>query len=267
MKTFTGTTPRTTNSPDNVFAKYVDGSRISLEGEGTKEFPTKGLQALGGAGNGLLALSRAISTSTGKLPSMIKITLSGERTGTAYTYNSSQINDTDGNFNVLLAYFIKPLVDPRKVNPTYPYKDIVLGQPNRQGTITVNINSLLGKFLPVASGKKVMEVASEYGLDMDAKTFEQQILESADISNLDAKWNQIQSAIVYKYKENLDKFLTVKFPNTKDQKLNSFRPKTSSSSATEELSEVSRNYSPGGLIPTTTPSEKQKQQTFKSGQG
>jgi hypothetical protein len=267
MRTFTGTTPRSTNSPDNVFAKYTDGSEISIEGKGTKEFPTKGLKAIGGAGNGLLALSRAISTSAGKLPSMIKITLSGERTGVAYTYNSSQINNTNAVFNALLAYFIKPLVNPQKVNPTYPFKDIVLGQPNRNGTIEDNINSLLGKFLPKTEGKRLSEVAAEYGLNMDANNFKQQILASSDLSNADAKWNEIQSSIVAKYRENLDKFLTAKFPDTKDQKLSAFNPKTSSESATRELKAVSRDFGPGISVPNTTPREKQTQQTFKSGEG
>ena len=267
LKTFTGTDPRTTTSPDNLFAKYKDGTEISLEGEGTKEFPTKGLTYIGGAGNGLLALSRAIKSGAGKLPSMIKITLSGERTGVAYTYNSSQINNTESKFNTLLAYFIKPLVNPQKVSPTYPLKDIVLGQPNRNGTIEANINSLLGKFLPKTEGKTNMDVAAEYELDMDANNFKQQILASSDLSNADAKWNEIQSSIVAKYRENLDKFLTVKFPDTKNQKLSAFNPKTSSKSATEELKSVSRDFLPGASVPNTTPSEKQTQQTFNSGQG
>jgi hypothetical protein len=266
MGEFKNVDARTTNELDNIVAQYNDGSFVKLVGSGSQSFPIKNLVRLGGAGNGLLALSRAIRSGSGVLPSVIKITMgSSERVGESYTYNSSQINQTNANFNALLAYFIKPLVNPQKVSPTYPFREIVLGQPNNNGTITGNINALLGKFLPKTQGKSTMEVATEYGLDMDAKTFEQQILASADISNADSKWNQIQSAIVAKYKENLDKFLTVKFPDTKVQKLSAFSPKTSSNSATQEIKKVNGDYGPGTAIPKINPQERKTQQNFELG--
>ena len=77
LGTFTMTNPRTTKSPDNVVAVYNDGSEVRLEGSGTKEFLTKGLKYIGGAGNGLLALARALVSGTGKFPGKIKITLAG----------------------------------------------------------------------------------------------------------------------------------------------------------------------------------------------
>ena len=257
---------RTTKELDNVVAQYKDGSFVKLVGSGSQSFPTKNLVRLGGAGNGLLSLSRAIRSGTGVLPSVIKIEMGAStRVGESYNYDSGKINQTNSTFNVLLAYFIKPLVDPQKVSLTYPERNIVLGQPNNFGTITNNINGLLSKFLPKIQGKKVMEVAAEYGLDMDAKTFESQILTSADMSNVDTKWNQIQSEIVAKYKENLDKFLTVKFPDTKVQKLGTFRPETSSNSATQEIKKTSANYGPGMAVPRINPQERKTQQNFELG--
>ena len=255
-----------TNELDNIVAQYKDGSFVKLVGSGSQSFPTKNLVRLGGAGNGLLSLSRAIRSGTGVLPSVIKIEMGAStRVGESYNYDSGKINQTNSTFNVLLAYFIKPLVDPQKVSLTYPERNIVLGQPNNFGTITNNINGLLSKFLPKIQGKKVMEVAAEYGLDMDAKTFESQILTSADMSNVDTKWNQIQSEIVAKYKENLDKFLTVKFPDTKVQKLGTFRPETSSNSATQEIKKTSANYGPGMAVPRINPQERKTQQNFELG--
>ena len=257
---------RTTKELDNVVAQYKDGSFVILVGSGSQTFLKDNLVRIGGAGNGLLALWRALQKGPGYTPNVIKLTLAApERVGESYSYNSSQINKTNGRFNVLLAYFIKPLVDPQKVSSTYPERNIVLGQPNNSGTITDNIDGLLGKFLPKIQGKTVMEVAAEYGLDMDAKTFEQQILASADMSNVDAKWNQIQSAIVTKYKENLDKFLTDKFPDTKVQKLGAFRPETSSNEATQQIKKVSSNYGPGTDVPKINPQEKKTQTKFEVG--
>ena len=266
MNEFKNVESRTTNELDNIVAQYKDGSFVKLVGSGSQSFPTKNLVRLGGAGNGLLSLSRAIRSGTGVLPSVIKIEMGAStRVGESYNYDSGKINQTNSTFNVLLAYFIKPLVDPQKVSLTYPERNIVLGQPNNFGTITNNINGLLSKFLPKIQGKKVMEVAAEYGLDMDAKTFESQILTSADMSNVDTKWNQIQSEIVAKYKENLDKFLTVKFPDTKVQKLGTFRPETSSNSATQEIKKTSANYGPGMAVPRINPQERKTQQNFELG--
>ena len=170
---------------------------------------------------------------------------------------TKNIDKEDKNYNSQV-YEITLFQNSTEIN-------IVLGQPNNFGTITNNINGLLSKFLPKIQGKKVMEVAAEYGLDMDAKTFEQQILASADMSNVDAKWNQIQSAIVTKYKENLDKFLTDKFPDTKVQKLGAFRPETSSNEATQQIKKVSSNYGPGTDVPKINPQEKKTQTKFEVG--
>jgi hypothetical protein len=266
MGEFKNVDARTTKELDNIVAQYKDGSFIKLVGSGSQLFPIKNMVRLGGAGNGLLALSRAIRSGSGVLPSVIKITMgSSERVGESYNYDSGKINQTNSTFNVLLAYFIKPLVDPQKVSPTYPLKEIVLGQPNKNGTITGNINGLLSKFLPKIEGKKVMEVATEYGLDMTPEVFEQQILASGDMSNVDTKWNQIQRDIVTKYKENLDKFLTAKFPDTKVQKLGAFRPETSSNGATQEIKKVNANYGPGMAVPKINPQERKTQQNFKLG--
>jgi hypothetical protein len=83
-------------------------------------------------------------------------------------------------------------------------------------SITNSINALFGKFLPRKEGQKTMDVAKEYGLDMTPEVFEQQITSSTDLANLDTKWVQIQNGIIAKYKENLEKFLSQKFPENKD---------------------------------------------------
>jgi membrane-associated HD superfamily phosphohydrolase len=266
MSSFAGKSSRTTKSPDNVVALYNDDSQIKLEGEGTQEFLTKNLKYIGGAGNGLLALSRAIK-SKNVLPSVIKITLSGERTATSYTYDSAKINDTTSTFNTLLPYFIKPLVNKTKVSSTYPFRDIMLDLPLTHPSIENLINSLFDKFLPIPQGKKIMDVAAEYGLDMDVDNFKTQILASSDLSNANTKWNQIQDAIINKYKENLTKFLKSKFPTDWNQKITSFNPSKSTSSAEQEIKKASGQYLPGFALPKSSATEKQTQQTFKSGQG
>jgi hypothetical protein len=268
LGTFTMTNPRTTKSPDNVFAVYNDGSEVRLEGSGTKEFLTKGLKYIGGAGNGLLALQRALYSGTGYLPGKIKITLAGGMKGSSYSYNSTNVNNTQSLFNNLVAHFIKPLVDPSKVSSSYINRDIVLGLPNAQ-TITNTINALFGKFLPKKEGQRTMDVAKEYGLDMTPEVFEQQITStsSSDLPNLDNKWNKIQSDIIAKYKENLDKFLTQKFPENKDAYLSKFNPIGPQDSPSQELKDISNTTLPGYSVPQQKPAEKQQNKQFKIGQG
>jgi hypothetical protein len=263
LGTFSMTSPRTTKSADNVVAKYDDGSEIKLEGSGTKEFLTKGLKFIGGAGNGLLALQRALFSGTGKLPSKIKITLSGGMEGSSYKYDSAKVNETTSSFNQLLAHFIKPLVDPTKVSATYPFKDIVTGNAKSYETIPNILDRLLATFVP----KPFVENKEKYGLDMTPDNFVQLINASAELSELDTKWNEIQTKIVAKYKENLDKFLTVKFPQNKDAYLSKFNPKTSSDTAKNELNDISSTYGPGYSTPRKSPTETQKSQQFKIGQG
>ena len=84
-------------------------------------------------------------------------------------------------------------------------------------SIQNSINALLGKFLPIAQGQKTMDVAKEYGLDMTPDVFANLINTSASTAgeNIDTKWTEIQNQIIAKYKENLDKFLTQKFPENK----------------------------------------------------
>jgi len=263
LGTFSMTSPRTTKSADNVVAKYVDGSEIKIEGAGTQEFLTKGLQFIGGAGNGLLALSRALVSGTGKLPGKITITLSGGMEGSSYKYDSGRVNKTQSVFNQLLAHFIKPLVDPTKVSATYPFKDIVTGNPKPSDTISNNILRLLSTFVP----KPLNENIQKYELDMTPKVFEQLINASAEVSQLDTKWNEIQNQIITKYKENLDKFLTQKFPQNKDFYLSKFNHEKSFRNASTELKEVSGTYGPGTASPVLSPKEKQQNQQFKIGQG
>lgn len=267
LGTFTMTSPRTTKSPDNVVAKYDDGSEIKLEGSGTKEFLTKGLSYIGGAGNGLLALARALVSGTGKLPGKISITLAGGMTGSSYKYNSAKVNDTTSLFNVLLAHFIKPLVDPSKVSSSYIHRDIVLGLPNAM-SIQNSINALLGKFLPIAQGQKTMDVAKEYGLDMTPDVFANLINTSASTAgeNIDTKWTEIQNQIIAKYKENLDKFLTQKFPENKDSYLSLFNPKGAQDTPTQELKDISNKTLSGYAVPQQKPIEKQQNKQFKIGQ-
>lgn len=260
LGTFSMTTPRITKSSDNVYAKYEDGGEIKLEGSGTQEFLTKGLKFIGGAGNGLLALARALVSGNGKLPGKIKITLSGGMEGSSYRYDSAKVNDTRAAFNGLLAHFVKPFVDPKKISSTYPYKDIVTSNPNSE-RIQNLLDRLLVKFVP----KPFIENKEKYGLDMTHDNFVQLINASAELSELDTKWNEIQSKIVAKYKENLDKFLTVKFPQNKDTYLSVFGPKTSKNSAKEELNSISSMYGPGTPIPRKSPTETQKSQEFKTG--
>ena len=266
LSTFTMTNPRTTKSPDNVVAVYNDGSEVRLEGSGTKEFLTKGLKYIGGAGNGLLALARALVSGTGKLPGKIKITLAGGMEGSSYKYNSANVNNTQSLFNNLLAHYIKPFVDPNKVSSTYIFRDVVLGLPNAM-SITNSINALFGKFLPRKEGQKTMDVAKEYGLDMTPEVFEQQITSSTDLANLDTKWVQIQNGIIAKYKENLEKFLSQKFPENKDAFLSKFNPVGAQEKPTEELKDISNTSLTGYSIPQQSPVEKQQNKQFKIGQG
>ena len=261
LGTFTMTTKRTTKSPDNLFARYKDGSEVKIEGEGTQEFLTKDLAFIGGAGNGLLALQRALVNGNGYLPNKIKITLKGGRTGGSYRYNSALVNDTSAQFNALLAHFIKPLVDPNKISPTYPFRSILKGQPDPGLDIKSTLGSFLATFLP----KPFQKNKEEYGLDMSVDYFENLINASAELSQLDTKWNDIQRQIVAKYRENLEKFLSVKFPNEKDRYLSVFNPKTSQVTPTIELSKVSKEFGPGTSIPQQSPTEKQKSQEFKKG--
>lgn len=261
LGTFTMTTKRTTKSPDNLFARYKDGSEVKIEGEGTQEFLTKDLTFIGGAGNGLLALQRALVNGNGYLPTKIKITLKGGRVGSSYRYNSALVNDTSSNFNALLAHFIKPLVNPNEVSSTYPLRSILKGQPEPGLDIKSSLNSLLAKFLP----KPFQENKEKYGLDMSVDYFENLINESAELSQLDTKWNEIQKQIITKYKENLEKFLSVKFPNEKESFLSRFNPKTSQFTPTQELEKTKSVYGPGTLVRQTGPIEKQKSQEFKKG--
>lgn len=261
LGTFSMTTPRITKSSDNVFAKYEDGGEIKLEGSGTQEFLTKGLKFIGGAGNGLLALARALVSSNGKLPNKIKITLSGGMEGSSYRYNSALVNDTSALFNALLAHFIKPLVDPKKISSTYPFRSILKGQPEPGRDIKSMIGAFLNKFLP----KPFLENKQEYGLDMSVDYFENLINASAELSQLDTKWTDIQTQIIAKYRENLEKFLSVKFPNEKDRFLSVFNPEDSSKTATMELRSVSNEFGSGTSLTQQSPTEKQKSQEFKTG--
>jgi hypothetical protein len=261
LGTFTMTTKRTTKSPDNLFVRYKDGSEVKIEGEGTQEFLTKDLSFIGGAGNGLLALQRALVNGNGYIPSKIKITLKGGRTGGSYNYNSALVNNTDSKFNALLAHFIKPLVDPNKISSTYPFRSILKGQPEPGLDIKSTLVSFLATFLPKPFQKNVQE----YGLDMSVDYFENLINASAELSQLDTKWNDIQKQIVAKYRENLEKFLSVKFPNEKDRFLSVFNPDTSRVTPTLELRKVNSTFLPGYSTPQQSPSEKQKSQEFKKG--
>jgi hypothetical protein len=263
LGTFTMTTKRITKSPDNVVAKYVDGSEIKIEGAGTQEFLTKGLKVIGGAGNGLLALQRALFSGTGKLPAKITITLSGGMEGSSYKYDSGYVNKTKSTFNQLLAHFIKPLVDPTKVSTSYPFRDIVTGNPKPSDTITNNLNSLLGRFVP----RPLNQSIQKYGLDMTPEVFEKLINASAEVSQLNTKWNEIENKIITKYKENLDTFLTQKFPQNKDFYLSKFNPETSQRTPSMELEQVSGTYKGGTSSPRLSPNEKQQNQQFKIGQG
>jgi len=263
LGTFTMTTKRTTKSPDNLFARYKDGSEVKIEGEGTQEFLTKDLAFIGGAGNGLLALQRALVNGNGYWPSKIKITLKGGRTGGSYKYDSALVNDTDSKFNALLAHFIKPLVDPNKISPTYPFRSILKGQPDPGLDIKSTLGSFLATFLP----KPFQKNKEEYGLDMSVDYFENLINASAELSQLDTKWDNIQKQIIAKYRENLEKFLSVKFPNEKDRFLSKFNPETSLFTPTIELKKVSSTFGPGTSIPQQSATEKQKSQQFKIGQG
>ena len=262
LGTFTMTSPRTTKSPDNVVAKYKDGSEIKIEAQGTQEFLTKDLQYIGGAGNGLLALARAFTSGNGKLPSKITITLAGGMEGSSYRYDSAKVNNTESIFNQLLAHFIKPLVDPTKVSATYPFKDIVTGNQKQNENIQSILLRLLGTFVP----KPFFENVQKYDLNMTPEVFEQLINASAELSNLDTKWNEIQNQIVAKYKENLEKFLTQKFPQNKDAYLAKFNPKKSQSTAKQELSDVSGTYGPGTSSPIPSPKEKEQSKQFRIGQ-
>ena len=263
LGTFSMTAPRTTKSSDNVVAKYKDGSEVRIESAGTQEFLTKGLEYIGGAGNGLLALARALVSGNGKLPGKIKITLAGGMEGSSYSYNTQTVNNTEAVFNGLLPHFIKPLVDKTKVSPSYPWRRVVIGQAQPGEQIIPLINSLLSKFVP----QPFKENKEKYGLDMTPEVFESLINSSAELSQLDTKWNEIQNQIIAKYRENLDKFLSVKFPQNKDAYLSKFKPKGASSTPTNELKDVSREYGSGTNINTPPPSERQKSQQFKIGQG
>ena len=266
LGTFTMTKKRTTKSPDNVFARYKDGSEVKIEGGGTQEFLTQDLTFIGGAGNGLLALQRAFVLGNGYFPDKIIITLKGGRKGSSYRYDSDFVNDTSSQFNTLLAYFIKPLVDPNNISSTYPYRNILKGQPNPGMDIKNSINRLLARFLPKTQGKKVLDVAKAYGLNMTPEVFEQKINASAELSQLDTKWNDIENQIVAKYRENLEKFLSVKLPNEKDKYLSLFNPDTSQSTPTMELRKVSSTFNPGySTPPGKGAAERQKSQEFKKG--
>lgn len=265
LGTFTMKSKRTTESPDNVYAKYEDGSEVRLEGSGTKEFLTKGLTFIGGAGNGLLALSRALVSGTGKLPSKIKITLAGAMEGSSYRYNSADVNNTSSVFNGLLNFYIKPLVDPKKVSLTYPERQILLGISNI--TVENSLNRLLSKFLPKQEGKKVLDVAKEYGLDMTTDYFTNLINSSASTAqNIDAKWTEIENAIIAKYKENLDKFLNQKFPENKETYLASFSPNRAQYTPSEVLKRISDEFGSGVASPSQSPLEKTQSRQFKIGQ-
>lgn len=261
MKPFSMTTKRTTESPDNVYAKYKDGSEVTLEGNGTQEYPTQGLTYIGGAGNGLLALARALKSGTGKFPTKIKITLAGAMEGSSYRYDSAKVNDTTPEFNLLIAHFIKPYVDPTKVSSTYFYRDVVKGNPGND-TISVGLDRMLASFVP----SPFRENKTKYGLDMDAAGFEELINTKVDVSQVDATWNSIQDKIIAKYKENLTKFLTEKFPQQKDNYLSKFNPTRSSYSASQEIKAVSHNFLPGGSSPAPKPEERERKVQFKTGQ-
>jgi hypothetical protein len=216
----------------------------------------------------LLALQRALFSGTGKLPGKITITLSGGMEGSSYKYDSGIVNKTQSTFSPLSVYFIKPLVDPTKVSATYPYKNIINGgNPSPYATITDYINSLLGKFLPRQEGKKLVDIAKDYGLDMTPEVFEQKINASAELSQLDTKWDEIQNQIIAKYKENLDKFLTQKFPQNKDLYLSKFNPEKSSNNASTVLAKVESTYGPGTSSQNLSAKEKYQNQQFKIGQG
>lgn len=260
MTPFSMTTKRTTESPDNVYARYKDGSEITLEGEGTQEYPTQGLTYIGGAGNGLLALARAIKSGTGSFPTKIKITLAGTMEGSSYSYDSTKVNDTTPEFNLLIAHFIKQYVDPTKVSSTYFYRDVIKGNPKNE-TISNALNRMMGSFVPAPFA----ENKTKYGLDMDVAGFETLINTKVDISQIDSTWNSIQDKIIAKYKENLTKFLTAKFPQQKDTYLAKFKPTKSSNTPTEEIKAVSVNYTPGGSSPSPNPQEKEKKVQYQSG--
>jgi hypothetical protein len=262
LSTFNKTTKRTTKSPDNLYAKYSDGSEVSMEGSGTTVFPTSGLTYIGGAGNGLLALSRAISKGIGRLPSKIKITLSGEREGGSYSYDSQKVNKLDNFFGGLLAYFIAPYSDPTKVNPTYFYKNIINGQPLPTETIDLYLNRFLTTFVPSPFNTNV----EKYGLDMGIEEIKNMINTPVERSKLDSRWSEIVKAIVAKYKENLEKFLTAKFPQDKDAFMAKFNPTVSSDTPTEEIKDLSLTRGPGTSTPVKKPTETQKTEKFKSGQ-
>jgi hypothetical protein len=152
------------------------------------------------------------------------------------------------------------------VSSTYIFRDVVLGLPNAM-SITNSINALFGKFLPRKEGQKTMDVAKEYGLDMTPEVFEQQITSSTDLANLDTKWVQIQNGIIAKYKENLEKFLSQKFPENKDAFLSKFNPVGAQEKPTEELKDISNTSLTGYSIPQQSPVEKQQNKQFKIGQG
>lgn len=263
MSDFNKTTTRTTESLDNIVARYKDGSEIRLEGEGTKEFPTKGLVAIGGAGNGLLALSRAIKSGTGYLPSVIKATLSGSMEGGSYTYNSAKVNDVASIFNGLLAHFLKPYVtDVSKISPSFPFRNYFIGTPDVSSSGL--LNALTRTYLP--KGENV----DSYGITNETPEI-QNALKSAKpnmtADEVQSEWQKFVNLVITNYKENLTKFLVQKFGEDRaNQYLTTFKP-TIGMSAKEMLSKMGSQYGPGFSKPVGQPQQSKTSQTFKSGQG
>ena len=273
LKSFNNTTQRTTKSLDNIYAKYKDGTMVGFEGSGTKEFPTKGLTYIGGSGNGLLALWRALQNGTGVLPNLIKITLSGEkRESQGYQYSTEQVNDTNSNFNGILPWFLKPYIKPQdlpKVNPTYVGKDIILGIPNdKLPSVSNNINSLLGNFLPRQAGKKILDIAAEYGLSMDIPELDglfKKVNPQMTIQELSDTWNQVQNLIKSKYREELNKFLVIKFGEEQASiYMSKFSPKNGST-VEEEIKRIFGGNLPGYRVNQVTPTEKISKQSYELG--
>lgn len=270
MSYFNSIQPRTTKFEDNVFAVYEDGTKKMLDGPGTIVLPTQGLTKLGGAGNGILALSRAILNNPNKgLPQKITITLGGNREASSYGYNSDIVNNTKTEFNTLVAWYIKPYVQQKglKFDASYIHRDIY----SDKQTTTPSIESLiLGIIASSYIPKPIRENAPKYNVNLDVTDLVNLVKTTAngnmDDNTLNQKWTEIETKIKDRLKTELTNFITVKEPDKLNTYISKLNPSGADRTPSEEVKDLTTKRIPGYSIPTGSPQEKQSQTTFKSGQ-
>lgn len=259
---------KSNEAKDYFFITYDNGSKEELFGGkdvASKVFSTQGLKEIGGSGNGLLALSRAITNTTMKtLQSIgsIEITFSGKRGAEETKYKSEVVNNTQGTFNNLLAFFMKPYVDVSKVDSTNPFLPILNGTSNWTLESVLKVD-FLGRIVP----KPKEENIQKYKLDMNAPNFKQKFEQKYNENQLDVVWDNLKQEIINQYKFNVEKYLTAAFSKEQaTRELSKFNPSSYTEKPSEFLKGLGIKYSPGSSTPAGSPQIRTNQRTFQQGE-